>query len=41
MHTIQTLKYYITRGILHIPAFNIHVNVPINFNEAKLVTYLQ
>ena len=41
MRTTDTLRYYIKRGILHIPKFNIHVTVPINFNEAKLVTYLQ
>ena len=41
MRTIQTIHYYIKRGILHIPAFNLHVSVPVDFNEAKLVTYLQ
>ena len=41
MHTISTIRYFITRGVLHIPAFNLHVSVPVDFNEAKLLTYLQ
>lgn len=41
MHTISTIKYFITRGILHIPAFNLAVSVPVDFNESKLLNYLQ
>jgi len=45
MHKVQTVKYFIKggpcAGVLHIPAFQMQVSIPHDFNERELLNYLQ